>query len=239
MKLRLVLMVFSLFGLSALSTANAGELSGIRKNNSGVKKFTDNKPVDAYSDFSAALGELPFSPEVHFNLGNAFLANKEFDKAVSEYHEAERMAKGTSARAVELRFRALFNTGTALAEKKKVSDALDVYQQALELKPESIEVKTNIELLTKDGGGGQGDSDKQDPSDGKDKKDGKGNDQKQPQPQDGQKEQGKPKPKPFKSEDLTDQDVGRILDELKRQEENIRAKMEHQNVKDAPPDKDW
>lgn len=224
------------------SVAHSGELTGIRKNNAGVKKFLENKAPEAYADFTDALADLPFTPEAHYNLGNTFLANKEFDKALSEYREAIRLAPGNSDRAKKVRFVALFNTAAALVEQKKVDEALAAYQAALEIDPLSVEVKTNIELLSQQGGGGQGDSEKQDqePKDGDEKKEGQGQDeqQKQPPPQQGQQQQ-KQKPKPFKSEQLTNQDVNRILDELKRQEEQVRAKMERQNTKDAPPDKDW
>jgi tetratricopeptide (TPR) repeat protein len=232
-------LAFILAFLLFASIASAGELNGIQKNNSGVEKFKQNKPVDAYNDFSQSLSDLPFRPEVHFNLGTAFLVNKEFDKAISEFDQTERLAKGDSNEAKAMRFRALYNKAVALSELKKVPEALDSYQAALELNPDSLETKTNIELLTKNGGEGQGESDDQKPSDGKDKKDGQGNQQQPNQPPKPENGQQKPQPKPFKSEQLSKQDVGRILDELKRQEEQIRAKMEHQNSKDAPPDKDW
>ncbi|MES2856468.1 MAG: tetratricopeptide repeat protein [Bdellovibrionota bacterium] len=228
----------SVFVSLLAATANANELSGIRKNNSGVKKFTQEKPVEAFEDFADALAELPFTPEAHFNLGNAFFAMKEPDKAISEFNEAIRLAPGDSERAKDVRFRALFNKASTLAELKKVDEALEVYQQALDILPDSKETKTNIELLTAQGGGGQGESPQEKPKDGDDKKEGEGDQQQQQQPPK-PKEGEKPKPKPFKSEELTNQDVNRILDELKRQEEQIRAKMERQNAKDAPPDKDW
>ena len=126
-------------------------------------------------------------------------------------------------------------------------EALDAYQKSLESNPNSIEAKQNIELLVAAGEGeGEGDGDDKKPQDGKDKKDQK--DQKDQKPKDGEGPkppeppkgpQGKPTPKPFKSDNLSQQDVGRILEELKQQEDKIREKMQREGAKEAPRDKDW
>lgn len=230
--------------------AQAGELRGILRNNEGVKKLEAGRKVEAYDRFTDALADLPFAGEVHYNLGNSFLENKEFDKAMSEYRQAVKLAPGDSAREKDLRFKALFNAGVAAAEGKKVDEALGLYQQALDTRPESIEAKTNIELLTRQQqGGGEGENqDKKDPkgdqqnkdkkNDGQDNKDQdkKGQDKKEQQ---SQQPKPKPTPKPFKSEHLDQQDVNKILEELKRQEEQIRARMQREGAKDAPRDKDW
>jgi Ca-activated chloride channel family protein len=223
---------------------NAGELRGIRRNNEGVKKFETEKPLEAYDRFTEALIDLPQAAEVHLNIGTSFLSRKEYDKALSEYTLAIQSAKGESKRAREARFRALFNSAVAQAEMKKVEPALELYQKALEIYPDSVETKTNIELLTQSGGqGGSGGENDQKQNEKKDQDQGQGNDQQQQQQQQQKQQQGQKKPnpqtKPFKSEDLTEQDVGRILEELKRQEEQIRAKMQREGAKDVPPDKDW
>jgi Ca-activated chloride channel homolog len=248
-----------------LSTAvHAGELEGVRRNNKGAKLFGAGKTVEAFDQFSGALADLPFSPVVHANLGTSFLGNKEYEKALSEYAEAIRLAPGNSRQEQEVKFYALFNSATALTEMKKIDEALATYQQALEIHPDSVEVKTNIELITKSqSGDGQGDSqdqkDQKDQKDNKDKKDGKGkdnkddkdkkddkkddkdskNDQQKPPPKYTNEPKQKPTPHPFKSEDINQQDVGRILEELKHQEEAIRARIQDHDVKEAPPDKDW
>lgn len=217
------------------SAAHAGELGAIRDNNDGVKRFEKGRTNDAYRKFTDSLAELPFDGTVHSNIGDSFLANKEFDKAMNEYREAIRLSPGDSRRERMVRFHALFNLGVIHSAEKRVDAALEAYQMALEIVPDSVEVKTNMELLLQSGGGG-GEGDQQD------KKNQQGDgDQQQQQPQqyDDNKNKQKPKPKPFDSKDLTQQDVNKILDELKQQEEQVRAKMERQGAKDAPPDKDW
>ena len=263
----------------AATQAQGGELSGIMKNNEGVKKFIGKggdgtsgeggqHSFEAFGDFTGALADLPYSDVVHFNVGNSFMRNKEYEKALSEFKEAVTANGGApaslSAVDREAHFRALFNSGVALTELKRKDEALDAYQAALEIDPTSVETKTNIELITAQGGGeGEGDDKDKDPKDQKNKdgkgggkdqdkdkkkddkdkkdKDDKGDkkDEKKPQQPD-KVDNPKPSPHPFKSDDLSQQDVKRILEELKRQEEQIRTRMENdQQSKEAPPGKDW
>ncbi len=226
-----ILMMLTLaFGLETA----AGEFRGILKNNEGVSRYTKGKPLDAYGFFTDALADQPFAPEIQFNIGDTFLQLKDLDKAASQFRLAIKLAPGSSARETRVRFRALFNIGAIDGSQNKIDEALEAYQQALEIEPESLETKTNMELLTQGGGGGgKGDQDD------KDKKpdDGKGEDQQKPKT--ATNKNPKPEPQPFKGKDLSKQDVDRILDELKQQEEQIRAKDQREGGKDAPPDKDW
>ena len=242
------------------SAAHANDLDAVLQNNRGVKNFNDKKPVEAFDKFTSSLAELPFSGVVHYNIGTTFLANQELDKAVSEFREAVRTSPTKSAQDRKVRFFSYFDAGVALTAAKKTDEALEAYQHALDENPDSVETKTNIELLTQNQGGGGPDKDqsdkddkddkkkdqkqdpKKDPKGGKDPKDPKDNkDNKQPpkDPKQDQKPKEKPTPRPFKSEQLSQQDVGKILDELKQQEEQIRARMQNDKVKDAPAEKDW
>lgn len=241
-----------LLPLFLMSVAEAGELSGVLKNNSGVARFEQKNAAQALEEFTAALGDLPYAPEVHFNVATSFLARREYEKALSEYQQTLRVASSESARDRRMRFMAFFNSAAILAEMKKTDEALELYQKALDLEPDSIETKTNIELLTaQQSGGGDGDDKDQDQKDGKgggkndqEKNDDKKDDKKKPKDEKKDKPPDKvsnprPTPRPFKSEELSQQDVRRILEELKRQEEQIRARMQDEQRKDTPPEKDW
>lgn len=233
--LRYGLLALSLvFGLA--SNAGAGELRAIIKNNEGVSRFNKGRPLDAYGLFTDALADQPFAPEVQYNIGDTFLQLKETEKAISQFKLAIKLAPGQTAREREVRFRSLFNIGAILGSQNKTDEALESYQKALEIKPDSVETKTNMELLTAQGGsGGEGDKDKEKKDD---KGDQSGQDQ-QKSPKEMTNQSPKNQPQPFKGKDLSKQDVDRILDELKQQEEQIRAKDQREGAKDAPPDKDW
>jgi Ca-activated chloride channel family protein len=222
----LLLILISVVSLDA----SAFDLKGIQNNNQGVKAFKEERLNDAYNAFVTSLSELPFSPEIHYNLGRTFFENKEYDKAQKEAKIAAKYAPEKS----ETKFQALFLQGASLGEAKKVDEAIAAYQEALEIKPDSVEVKTNIELLTQQQQGGGGGEDQQ-----QQQQQGDGKDQKQDPNQGQQQQQQQKQPKPFKSDELNKKDVENILDELERQEEEIRAKFQREGVKEAPKDKDW
>lgn len=237
LKLQTFAVVASIFAatLFAASQASAWDLRGIQRNNEGVRKFRDEKINDAYERFAQGLGDLPFQPDLHYNLGRAYFENKEYEKAVKESLTAERLSN-----IPELKFHALFQAAAASAALKKIDEALAFYQRALEFNPDSKETKTNIELLLAGGqGSGEGGEPQEKPQDGDKQNEPKdGNGQKpQEQPKSGQ--QPRPTPRPFKSESLGKKDVENILDELKQQEEQIRAKFQREGAKDSPREKDW
>lgn len=233
MKKFAVSFIFSL--MIFCSVAGASELKGIWLNHEGVRAYTEERSNDSYNYFAKSLAEMPFSPEAHFNLGASYFMNKEFEKAQKEFEQAAILAKKAGSPVAE--FASHFNAGVAATEAKQVDVALDAYQKALLLQPASVEVKTNIELLTASQSGGDGGENKEQKDDGdKGKQEPKpGEKPNQPQPN----QQQKPQPKPFDSKEMSQQDVNRIVEELKRQEEQIRAKFQNEKMKSAPNDKDW
>lgn len=218
-----------LFSASFFDFAQASELGGINRNNQGAELLKQKKTYDAYHAMTDTLRDLPFNPAVHLNLALAFMESKDFEKAYKESLTAAQLAKDIP----DIKMKAFFNAAVAATELKKIEEALSLYQQCLELEPNSLETKTNIELLTKSQqGGGQGDDQDKDQS-GDDQKDqnkeGKG--QKPPPSQNQRRE--------YKGKEVNAQNMQKILDELKAQEEKIRGKFEQQGAKEAPRDKDW
>ena len=217
--------------ISDLSYANNPEL--VYKNNKAVRQFSQEKLLESKMLIEKEVVNYPNSPALHYNLGVVNENSKEQEKAIKEYLSSARQSENQ-----DLRFQALFNAARVYGELKDIPSALKYYQEALEIRPESEEVKTNIEMLFQGQGGGGNDSEKDQKSDQKDQKEQEGQgDPKPPQNQQGQ--QKKPAPKPFNSKELSEQDVRKILGELKRQEEQIRAKMNNQKSKETPVEKDW
>lgn len=217
----------------------------VLSNREGVKAMKNNSPTQAQEKFIQGLSSSPFEAKLHLNLGLTFEVLGQAEKAQSSYETALKFAQDD-----ETRFVANFNMGEMQQKAKKKEEALRFYQEALKYNPESLETKVNIELLTKDGqGGGQGDQQDKDQQN----KDGKGqgdqqadNDQKQDDKdgkgEENQKKQiskGKPQPQKFKSEELTQGDVNKILGEIKQQEQKIRSDFNKREVKEQPNDQDW
>jgi Ca-activated chloride channel family protein len=222
-------------------------------NNDGLKHYKSEEYPEAFSRFADALARDPFNSKYHLNLGDAFYKGGDLPKALAEYESAAQNPKADT----DTRFKSFFNAGNAAIEGKDIPKALEYYQKALELKPDSIETKTNIELAIKedqkkkdnkgddkkDDKEGNGDKNQKDKKDDKDKKNDKDKKDEQPQKPKDKSPQPTPKPTPhgFKSQDLNESDVQRILEELKRQEQEIRARQykDNKNVPDSQIEKDW
>lgn len=223
-------------------------LDTVRLNKEGAQLLKQQSYLLAQEKFLKALSLDPYFDALHVNLGLTFEGQGQPDKAISSYLTAIKYSSSET-----IKFVAYFNLGQIYGKDKKVDEALAYYQMALDLKPDSIETKTNIELLVQQGGGGKGDSDNKDQQDKKDKKDQKGSgdqedkkdgkddkgDKEKDQDKPKQYEKNKPQPKKFKSEELTQGDVNKILGEIKQQEQKIRQDYNRKDVKEKPRDKDW
>ncbi len=221
-----------------VSPLHAGEVEAYFANREGLKQLSRENNVQAHREFMRALEQAPLSAAVQLNLGYSFILNEEWDKAEQTFRGALSLLGDEQSR--DARFQALFNIGVAASHQKKLDAALSAYQAALEIDPENKDVKTNIELLWQgQGGGGDGESKDKD-QENKDK-DQRGRPKDDPSQDEKQKNQEKKKqqPKPFESQELRQEDVKRILDEIKNQEQNIRANEYERKGKDVPKGKDW
>lgn len=226
-------LVILLFILFSLQTEASDGLKSLHYNNEGVKKIEQKDELAAEQSLLRSMAEDPSNPIPHMNLGWLYEVSKNYDKAIKEYGLVLRYPYLPD----DLKFAAHFNSGNAAGQNENIELALQHYQAALEIRPDSVEVKTNIELLFK-GSSGQG---KGKNKDNKKKQDGQGEGGHQGQNQDQQQEQEpKPQEKPkFKNENLTKEDVRKILEELKAQEQKIRALEYGSKNKEKSPEKDW
>lgn len=235
MRIAILFLFLALSGCGVSSTWQA-----LRENSAGVAALKAQNPGGASEHFITGLAGAPFEPVLHLNLGLSLDQQKKPDDAVKSYVVAEAMARND----VE-KFIARFNLGEAYGRAKKIDEALMWYQRALEIKPDSLETKVNIELLInqqgkggqdqQQDGQGQGDQ-KQDSKDqnkdNKDDKDKKDSDKKE------YGQTPKYQPRPFKGE-LNESEVKKILGEIRQQEQKIRAEFNRKEVKERPRDKDW
>ena len=282
MMLLLSLMFLGWSGLVSLpklraenTSSSFPHLRSLLLNRKGNALFLVQNYGAAFESYVQTLEFDPFSAETHLDLGLTYELQQQVDKAPLSYENAYKFAKDD-----DLRFMALFNMGQLLGKAKKVDEAVDAYQKALTLRPDSKETKTNIELLIqsqqqqgkdgqdkdpkdqkddkdkkddkKDGKDPKDDKDKKkDEKDGKDPKDDKEKEKDDKDKKDDKKDgkdkdenkkyenNPKPQPKKFKSEELSEGDVKKILQELKQQEQKIRAEFNRKEVKEQPRDKDW
>ncbi len=224
-------------------------------NRRGLQELKDENPASAQNSFIEALGVDPFISELHINLGLTYQALRQGDQALQSYEAADRWAHNEDAA-----FVSRFNQGALRAESKNLEEALAAYQRALQVRPDSMEVKTNIELLIQSQSQ-SGEGEKQQNQEGSEgqqsdqQNQGQGQDQNQQQDPDSQKdeskddEQKKDPNKPYQSNqqykprefegDLSESDVKKILGELKQQEQKIRGQFHRGDTKEQPREKDW
>lgn len=236
-----------LSGLALLNSACGVEVDPrtIWNNHKAVQEFKKGSITDSQHDFLEALKVDPFIGELHVNLGLTYQGLQQPDSAIQSYQSAEKWGRNPN-----VLFASRFNQGVMRGLNKQIDLALNDYQRSLEVKPDSLEAKTNIELLVQ-GQSGSGDGESKDKKDGKNGKDNKNKDDKDKKGE-GDKDKdeqdpGKPKevqqnkeykPREFKGE-LSEQDVKKILGELKQQEQKIRGQFYRGDSKEKPRDKDW
>jgi Ca-activated chloride channel homolog len=238
-----------LLSSGAKSAENIQSYFALKRAERSLKQGDGARALELYFK---ALIKNPTSPKIYFNLGAALAAQGRFDEAAWAYETSLKLDPDQ-----ETKFSAQFNLGELLGRQKKIDEALIWYQAALRTSPESMETKTNIELLMRNQqGGGSGKGDQSSKGNDQDqKKDQKNNEnknenEKNERDKENDKEKDpekKPKnlspgdrsPKPFKSENLTPENVNQILNEIKQQEQKIRSEFQNKGKKQSPQGKDW
>ncbi len=232
------------------STGWSQSLDLIYQNNSAVRQFAAEKKMQAYEEFLATLLVAPEDPVVQFNVGSSLQALGDVEKSEKLYKQLLlsidqqlklNLPKEQVQEWLKVKFAVLYNLGVHYQTKSEIDLALDSYQKALELLPDSKEVKTNIELMFNGNGGGKG---KGDPKKGdKDQQEGDGSSEDK---NEGEQDKGD-QPRTNKPQDkgegdgkqLSNEDLKRIMEELKQQEQSIRSKVQRKGEKSEPKDKQW
>lgn len=218
-----ILVVF----VSLSAEAEIKTLSGWYHYQLAQKHLQKSNHRQALESLRQALKHEPFSSEVQIGLGTIYANTEQWDKALSSFKLAEELATDPAEQ-----FAARYNQGVLHQSQKRPDEALSAYLSALEVQPLSKETKINIELLIQQmqqegEGEGQGEGEGE----------GDGDQNKDQEPQSYQ--ESKPQPKQFRSEELSEADMKRILDELRNQEQKIRSEFNKQEQKERPSGKDW
>lgn len=102
----------------------------------GLSHINIGQFEDAATSYSAAIRLAPNSPDLHFNLGNAFKKQAKFPEATSCFLQALKI-KGDYPEALN-------NLGNCLEEQGLIHDAIVCFQKALISLPSSYEVNNNL-----------------------------------------------------------------------------------------------
>ncbi len=226
-------------------------------NNWGVFYIHQKQYKKAQGYFLKNLNNNVFSPLPRMNLAFSYGAGGEFKKSLQEYGTTrlfmEESKNPSSLPADDILFYTFFNSAVGAAQQKRPREALNFYQQALRFKPQSLKVKTNMELLLKTPPPQDKNSKNQEsknsnsqkkPSDSSDQKSSSTEKQPQPKPSPESKQnQSVRENAPLKGEEnksLTPGQVEAILKAIEEQEKQIRKKRVKKPPSLKPSQgKDW
>jgi tetratricopeptide (TPR) repeat protein/uncharacterized protein YegL len=207
----------------------------IRKGNSN---FQNNKFQDAEYNYRKALIVNPKSKTAQFNLGNALYQQQKYQEAADQYEASINKNDDKVSRA-----KAYHNLGNSNFKANQLDKAIAAYENALKLNPNDMDTKYNLALAKKQqdkkGGGKNQPQPQQDKKEGDEKKDKKDG---QPKEGEGEQEQEQEKEQPKNNgKNMNKDDVQRLLEALKNQEQNTQNKVQQQKGKPEQKkhEKDW
>ena len=127
--------------LLSVLNAKAFNYQKIIKNNKGVSEYQKGNYKEAEKNFLDNSVKNPKDPYLHFNLGNAYYKNKEYDKAESEYKYALQNPDFKDKSSVYQ------NLGNIFYSKKEYKKALENYRKALLENPNNSDARHNYEVV--------------------------------------------------------------------------------------------
>ncbi len=196
-------------------------------------------PRAAKKEFLKALLENPGDDIARYNLAISNLASEQVKDALKEVEALEKAYEADSRFEMSDRlFNVYFAKAFILGFIQDVPGALGAYQKALRIKPASLKVKNNIEVLTAQSsggkGGGESDPDKkgkkskgegdEESSDGDQKDKSKGSNEGDKEDIKGQDDES------LKKKNLSKEELEQILKEIKDQESKVRSKENKKNT---------
>ncbi len=224
--------VFLGFFFSEIQNTNSPGFTTVFYNNRAVSKLesiakakqknpkepiSEENLLKAEEDLHQALKIDEKSPSLHFNLGVFLLLKNQAHSALKEW---EFSLKKWNSNQLLFKFMTLFNKAFVYGLLKNKEKALSLYQESLEFYPESLEVRTNIELLfqeqNKDSSGGEGEGEGE----------GTGDPKNSPSPKNSEKE-------------LTEKQMKQLLQQVNQQDQKNQEENLKKQQKGSPYDKNW
>jgi Ca-activated chloride channel family protein len=218
-------------------------------NEKGNEAFRSGRYQEALDYYRRAEVDRPETPEIHYNHANALAETGSYEEAAENYLRA---LNSDDAR---LQAKAYYNSGNNNFLKEDYVKAIEAYQQSLDLDPNDLDAKYNLELARKrlreqmqrqpkDQQDQQQQQKQQDQQQQKNKQqqpeNQEGEEQKQQQQQqDEQEEQQKdqkPKPRP---DEMTPEDARRILRALEEADKENQENRQRFKAQGVYVGKDW
>ncbi len=244
MKKRLILILLFCTIANQLFALNYGK---VIKNSKANRKYNEEEFEIAKKLHKENSIQYPDDTNIHFNLGDAYYKDGEYDKAITEYKNSmidDKIDKSN----------VYYNIGNAYFQKKVYDKALESYKSSLLSNPNNMDAKYNYELtkqLLHEQQQKQDNQDKKQKSDKnkkeqsqkqKQKQEQKGNQNQEQQSQQQKKEDKKQQEQQQKASEEKLKQAERILDAMQRVEkENQKKKVKQllKKTKIKPVEKNW
>ena len=120
------------------SSATAGDFASL--NDAGNKAFEKGNFQEALDLYRQAETERPETPELYYNEANALVETGKYEEAVQKF------TKALNTDDITLQARAYYNGGNGFFKKEDFRQAIEWYQKSLELNPNDMDAKYNLEL---------------------------------------------------------------------------------------------
>lgn len=132
------LLIIAALTLTGAVSARAGKLEDAV--DKGNKDFAQGKYDAALEQYQVAEAERPESPELEYNIAGVLHEQEKYEEAVDRY------TKALNSEDIGVTANAHYNLGNTYFRMGDYQKAIESYQQALQLRPEDMDSKYNLEL---------------------------------------------------------------------------------------------
>ncbi len=250
-----VIMVRGVLLLLILAGPVAGEglFDKVKKGNQAMAGGDYRKALEYYHD---AETDFPESPELEYNMAGALHYDGGYEEAVDKYQRA------LNSIDINTEAQAHYNLGNTLFRMQDYQKAIQSYQQTLEINPDDMDAKFNLELARRrlkeqmqqqeedpqqkqeqqenqqQQDQQQQQQEEQEKEDQEQEQD-QNQQQQQDQEQDQQDQQQEPQPQPQDEDEMSKENAERILNALRDDEKEIQKKLKRRQVAGDYAGKDW
>lgn len=205
------------------------EFSYLRQGN---KAFDKSRYAESEVYYKKALEANPASAAGSFNLGDALFQQKRYEKATSAFSEA-----AATAATPELKAQAMHNLGNSYFEAGKYRESIAAFKAALRVNPADEDTRYNLAVAQKKLEQQQQQQQQQQSGSGAKQEPG---DQQNNNSQNKPDESSPPQNSDKKNPQMNKDEIDRMLDALRRQEENVAERMQRRSKgQQAATEKDW
>ena len=213
----------------------------VGKGNTAVKEGDYHTALDYYHQAEV---ERPETPELDYNIAGALYHDEKYEEAV------DKLQKAMVVQDVNKEAAAHYNLGNVYYRMGDFQNAIQSYQKSLEMVPEDIDAKYNLELARKmlkeqmkpENQDQQQQQQQQKKEQEQEQQEEQQQDQQQQQPEDKQEQQDQKQqsqPQERNEDEMSKEDAERILNALKDDEKDLQKEQQRFKAQGGYQGNDW